>query len=122
MASVTRYFPQPGSTTMSLTTLTHHHGGLTMICHNLVKRAAEKHNSTSSFAGKAGQLHLYNLHSEITTEASKTTSQCVTAVYLQVSASDNYAVLGEKLRVERNRASLYQCIGEETISNSSPQA
>ena len=87
IAGVARYFPQRGSTTRSLTILTHHHSGLAMICHNLVKRAAEKHNSTSSFAGKAGQLHLYELSSEISTEASKTTSQCVSAVYLQGSAN-----------------------------------
>ena len=87
MAGVSRHFPQPGSTTRSLTIITHHRSGLAMICHNLVKRAAEKHNSASSFAGKAGQPHFYELSSEISTEASKTTSQCVTAVYLQGSAS-----------------------------------
>ena len=51
------------------------------------EESAEIHNSTSSFAGKAGELHLYELSSEISTKASKTTSQCVTAVYLQGSAS-----------------------------------
>ena len=85
MARVSRHFPQPGSTTRSLTILTHNRSGLAMICHNLVKRASENHYSTSSLAGKAGQPHLYELSSEISTEASKTTSQCVTAVYLQGS-------------------------------------
>ena len=85
MARVSRHFPQPGSTTRSLTILTYHRSGLAMICHNLVKRASEKYYSTSSLAGKAGQPHLYELSSEISTEASKTTSQGVTAVYLQGS-------------------------------------
>ena len=70
MARVSRYFPQPGSTSRSLTILTCHHSGLAMICHNLVNRAAGKHNSTSSLARKAGQPHLYELSSEISTEAS----------------------------------------------------
>ena len=61
MARVSRYFPQPGSTTRSLTILTHHHSGLDMpqFSEESCRKTKQNNNSASSFAGKAGQPAIF---------------------------------------------------------------